>query len=329
MNASSGADFPGLGPGPGFRSPTKTMKPTRPESSIVAPTHPAFPVLIALFVTLPASLLAGCASSPDDRPELEIRIDPQPTLKDLPTQIHVVFENTADREFVVHSREDCLRVQVLVRTADGTAIPVEIEEEEACADEPTRFRIEPGETMEWGPYIFIPGEWQTPHQEPYFPPGEYAVEAGFVATSTRWDADTEATLEIMAGALPQIEILPEKEEWVQGETVNITLRFHNTAPVPFHFTSPNGCRDIEAYVMSNDVRLWPEDGPYPCTEAIEEFRVDPGEAIVDTVVWDGSANGTGGAPYAPPGDHDLKATLGEIESDWQVTSIKRVTLKPE
>jgi hypothetical protein len=299
------------------------------------------PVFAAIGLIL--VMFAGCVAPGDDDhsegpavgPALEITLEQETILRDMGLVVHVAFENTLGHALPVDSAQDCLGLEVYTRTADGTAIPFEVPGPGDCAFGSTRLTIEPGARIEWGPIRFVPGEWEQGGR-PMFTPGEYTVYADFLGT-TSWDSAAQADYTIVPGELPMIEILPEKAEWVQGETTRITVRLVNTSPVAFHFTSPNGCKDIEVRTHLThhteadgwqDARLWPADGPYACTEVITEFTLEVGEEIIDEVVWDGSRDGQGGPPYVE-GQQFLKASLGAIESDWNVSSDKQVRILPE
>lgn len=289
--------------------------------------------LVVSFALL--SILSGCVA-PDGGdhglPRLDIEVEPQETLADLDLEIMVVFENTHDEPFVVVAPEDCLRLEVMARSAT-TLVPLDDPDRSGCADGATEFRIEPGERREWGPYTFNPGEYQTPRGEPHFPPGLFTLRAQFFAQQTSWDAAGETEVRILEGDLPKITVQGEEDAWRQGESGAIIARFVNDGPVPFHFTSRNGCLDIEVHAMNIQdeqeyTRLWPAEGPYACPEAVTNYTIEVGQEVVWEVVWDGSRDGQGGEPYVQPGGYFIRGSFNAIEADWGTSVHEQVRILP-
>lgn len=147
---------------------------------------------------------------------------------------------------------------------------------------------------------------------------------------------------------PRLQVVPDRAAFRAGERITITATFTNTATTPFRYTSRDGCNDIgvwvedtrEAQVIGGErvpqtahTMLWPEDGPYGCPAVLQGFTIEPGGRVTARVVWDGSLNGTGGAPYAAPGTYVVRADFDgwshPANASWPTEGAANLTLEPD
>lgn len=146
-------------------------------------------------------------------------------------------------------------------------------------------------------------------------------------------------------AEPRVQVVPDRAAFRAGERVTITATFTNSATTPFRYTSRDGCNDLGVWVehtreerviggerapQTAHTMLWPEGGPYGCPAVIRDFTIEPGGKVQATVVWDGSLNGTGGAPFAAPGTYVVRAEFdgfaGPVNQSWATAGAANVTV---
>lgn len=269
--------------------------------------------VLLVLLTLLASTLAGCIVEPQDDtlPRLQLVLSQDSIAFNEELEVEVRFVNTADRPFEIDAPDGCPEVQVWVRV-DGDALQLDGNTGSGCDGQPRTLEVRPGDSLGWGPFHFLPEEYQQSGADVFKTGQGYEIGAD-LRGSTTWAVRNTTKVEVTEPMQDlEITVTPENETLRQGETIAIVAELTNTRDEPYTYRSSDNCNDIHVWIEDTPdgkVRLYPKMEPYFCGQALTTYTLQPGEVLRARVHWDGSADGRGGDPFVPQGPYTIRAAL--------------------
>ena len=259
-----------------------------------------------------AAALAGCVADDEDpAPRLSLT-GPATVAMNEVAEFWVRFNNTAGRMLQVNATDGCGEPVVRVEV-DGVSLPLEAKGSSACTANGGGLR--PGAAHVWGPFLFRPDTFRQGGAALFAPGDEVRLVVDLAGAATSWPVGNASMVRITAAVAElTVDVVPARRTFEAGETIAVRVWLNNTRDEPFRYTSSDTCNDIHVWAVGagadgERARLYRDMEPLVCGQALTDFSIPPGGGLDQTVHWDGSRSGTGGAPYVPRGSYTLEARL--------------------
>jgi hypothetical protein len=173
-------------------------------------------------------VLSGCVDPghPEERPSLEIVLSSDEVRADEVLEVEVRFTNTARVPFEVRTQDGCIRVSVWAQ-AGGSPVPFDAPTT-ACPGAPGSVVVRSGESMTWGPFRLMPGEFRQGGAEVFQPGMTYPVVADLETGSSTWDVRSESSFRVLEPLLGlQWELVADSVLVTTGQPLAFHARVTN------------------------------------------------------------------------------------------------------